>query len=338
MNSLIEKPDMRSSDLTIVGLCFAGLIESRLGSIESARKHLGVARHVLIPERGGIDQFPSNVACPTCCIFNWVGLEFHAFENWNSLDSAVGRFIQILAAMGQWNAHLRVLGVLNAISSQTEEALHKSPTLVRFLNKHKLLFSSKSPLHRFIGSTCYEGANSISIQTRSHVVLLWIINKIIWELRNDLTLAAEFLDKLHRYLLSSDEPSPFGCGRTTKPITRSMLRTLTIVPIIGHVDGPFLPKKDPAAVDWTSSNSNANRHILRWWESIDMVELLHLLSEQSQRRVLCQLSAWLIGAQPGQNPTVLTRNDLEDLGEEMRLGWLDMIRERRAKAKERKEI
>ncbi|KAJ9602861.1 hypothetical protein H2200_012641 [Cladophialophora chaetospira] len=332
MNSLIAKPDQRCSDVTITGLCFAGLIESRIGSIESARRHLGVVRHSLIPERGGIQEIAEHVSKPISCIIIWVGLEFHAFENWHALDSAVNTFVQIMSAIGTWMAKLSLHGKPTSTTSQTEKHVHTSSPFFRFLKNHKQLFNRKSPFHRFIGPTCYEGANSISIQIRSHMALLWLTNKILWELRDDITMSAKFLESFYRWILSSDDPTPFGFGRTAKPTNTSVLKTLTIVGMMGFCSAAFVPEKNPAAIDWTSGGKmNENRHILRMWEAIDMLELLHLLSEESRRRVLCQLSAWLIGPEPGQSSTMLNKDDFEDLGDEMRLGWLDMVRRRHLK-------
>lgn len=54
-----------------------------------------------------------------------------------------------------------------------------------------------------------------------------------------------------------------------------------------------------------------------------IVELFRLLSKHSKHEIAEQLSAWLIGWQSGNTPVDLGTDQLEALGDEMTLAWME---------------
>jgi hypothetical protein len=63
------------------------------------------------------------------------------------------------------------------------------------------------------------------------------------------------------------------------------------------------------------------------------VELLQLLPDESRYRIAQQLSAWLIGPQPGDTIPVISDIELEAFGHEMRCAWLEQVNPRNAQTR-----
>lgn len=318
MNKLISDPATRFSDSTIMGLNFAGLVESRIGSLTSARKHLAAVRN-LIADRGGMQVLPVEISIPTCCIWTWVGLGSHAFSDLMSLEIALEMFKSNMMGIHRWMPSL-----LDVVDDDGSAVSRISRTLLaRYLLARIRIFSSFSPLYRFVGGSCYEG---IENQARSHVALLWAINQILYELRDDYKQATGFLDALYRYVESADETSSGNAQNLAKVSKPSELKTLTIINILGRVSELYLSNTTGEDLHGICFPQKENRCGLRFWEAVKVVELLHLLSLESRKRVLRQLSNWLIGTDSSEDVEVICEDELENLANEMRGAWFDQVK------------
>jgi hypothetical protein len=324
MNKLISDPATRFSDNTIMGLNFAGLIESRLGSLASARKHLAAVRD-LIMQRGGMKMLPLAISIPTCYIWNWVGLGSHAFQNLQALENALDVFKSNMRGIREWMPRL-----LNVVDDDGNTVRRISRTvLARYLLARVRIFSSFSPLYRFIGQSYYEGSDD---QAQSHAALLWAINQILYEARDDYKQAIRFLDAFYRYIESADEIDPDTIQIPVKGVKPSGLKTITVLNFLGRVDELYLANTS----GYRSCDKNLpQKHIrssLRLWETVQVVELLLMLSSKSRKRVLRQLSGWLTGMNSSEVFEAISDYELEGLAAEIREAWSNQKRRRNVSA------
>ncbi|KIW72754.1 hypothetical protein PV04_00929 [Phialophora macrospora] len=325
INELIADSATRLSDTTITGLAFGSLIEWQVDSLDLARQHLAFVRHTLLPQRDTTQSLSFFTGfCAYVCLL-WVGLGVHAFTSLETLTAAIERFLRIQSGMQQHAMGLPVhyLKLTNPIPAMRESKLVQSRQ--RYVASRDRTFGASSTLRRFL---VVQDPKDMAFSSHQ-LILLWIVNKILFELRDDLEMSAEFLDTLYRYVESHGDPSPFGSvttPRSTHP-RGSGLKTFTIIAIVGHISGSYLPKANPEAVDWSSEMQvQNNRPLLRFWESVDMVELLQLLPNESRYRIAQQLSAWLVGPQPGDTVAVIGDIELKAFGHEMRCAWVQQAK------------
>lgn len=324
MNKLISDPATRFSDNTIMGLNFAGLVESRVGSLASARKHLAAVRD-LITHRGGIQVLPMEISIPTCCIWSLVGLGSHAFPDLKALEIAMNMFKSNMTGIRQWVSSL--LDQVNDDGSKVSRISHT--LLARYLLARIRIFSSFSPLYRFVGHSCYGVSED---QARSHFALLWATNQILYESRDDYKQATRFLDASYCYVESADEPCPGDLQISRKGTKSSGLKTTTVLDFLGRVYELYLSNASSKDVYGISFPQKEGRSGLRLWETVQVVELVHLLSLKSRKGVLRQLSDWLIGTDLSEDVKVIFEDKLEDLTNEMRGAWLDQKDRRNTRA------
>ncbi|KAJ9608675.1 hypothetical protein H2200_006446 [Cladophialophora chaetospira] len=322
INELIVDPLACVSDATIAGLAFGSLIEWQVGSLELARRHLGFVRHTLLPKRSGPRALSFHYGF---CIYTnllAVGLGTQAFVSSHTMRKAVRKFVRITSAMQQHSTEILEGDLRHSRSITARQNSKPWVDSQQYRVKRRQVFGHSSTLHGFLVPLDPEDA----IYSSHQLVLLWVLNKMLLELRDDVELSVGFLDTLCRYVESHDDPSPFGSGgpRQKRRVMGSGLKSFTLTSMIGYISYSYLPSTTFKSVDWSSeSSTQQERPLLRFWENIDMFELLRLLSKQSKYKVAQQLSAWLIGPPPGKILRALGEDELEALGEEMTRAWLE---------------
>ena len=265
INELVADPTTRSSDNTIAGLSFGSLIEWQVGSLELARQHLGFLWHTLLPQRVGLQTMSVFGGFSTYLSLIGVGLGIHAFANMQMLSAAVERFLSIISAMQKQ--------VLKARQQQSADGQMResSGSFQHYMLSRKRAFAASSVLHSVL--TSEHPINSVL--SCHQLVLLWVINKMLFELRSDVEMASEFLDTMHRYVESYDNPSAFSPSISPNNARKagSGLKVFAVNAVVGHISTSFIPKVDSRAVDWTSEmKPSRNRCLLRFWENVDMGE------------------------------------------------------------------
>lgn len=283
MQSVVSDSRTRFSDNTITALSFAGLIEARAGELEKGRKHL-VASKTLIEDRGGIQTMPIALSFPVLTTFLWLGTGAGAFRDSHAVELAIQRFRN---------------GVLQLQHSEPD-ATHSSICNSEFeicAYIRDLAFGPSSPLRPFIEGVHRDPSLP---QQRSHAAILWVFNVIMNEQRKDCVGTARFLNSFCRYVESSGGSDP------------SSLKAWTVVLALG-----FCGARHDA-----ENGKDINDSVLRWWEAMDVVELLLLISEQSRKRVVGFLS-WRLISSDESTSEMFTKKRLDQLASEMRFKWLE---------------
>lgn len=167
-------------------------------------------------------------------------------------------------------------------------------------------FSPVSPLRPFVEATIEDQDAS---QSRCHMAILWVLNRILWDLRFDYDKSVTFLDRLHDIL------EPMDLATTLKAMTVLFV----IMDCVARMGVPTV-EQTHNITDMLTSQGDDDRRILWWWEAVDAIELMLLMKEGTSRKILRLLSAELIGPEtPGTNlPDLL----LDDIADEIKLGWL----------------
>jgi len=308
MSQMVTNPATRYSDSTILGIASGGVVETRLGDLSKAQKHLVAAKH-LIEARG---DFQANCLSSVATFNIWFGQDVGAFSDFRALESAISSFTKSILAIQEWRQSLP--GNIRPRSQGDSQA-----PLAQYLASHYRAFHVHSPLRRFVESDFPDRDRS---QQRSHIAILWILNKSLSELRYRYKESTKFLDTLYRYVESGDSPTSASTegGKTRR---RPTIKARTVVYILADCASKF--DKELILLghnaNSASGREDGDRCDLPWWEAIDVLALLHLVSEARREKVLRLLSEWLIGTEAGKAP-VLTRRELDEIADEMMMGWL----------------
>lgn len=300
MNESISNPKTRFSDHTITGLTMAGLIETRLGNTASGRIHMAAVR-ALVRSRAVVHGVPMQVNFATFCNTTRIGLDSSAFPDVAGFESALSDFLDAMAGMQRWTLTSSRLLDTKADDADSET----SPSVRRYALARRRAFSPSALLHRFIGPTCYE---EVGFERRSHVARLWGINRILYELRDDLDQCTDFLETLHRYMESTNELSPTDRRASAMDPKLTKLKVTAVNAILGKVGTIFLAKR--------SAGDSF------WWRTVDAVEILHLLSLSTRARLLAEFSAGLIGSETPEVIRLVTENQLKNIADEIRQAWI----------------
>lgn len=252
-----------------MGLAFGSLIEWQVESLEVAQRHLGFVRHTLLSRRGPLRTISFSVGFYVTVMQLWVGLGPYAFLDGYALDTTVDQLVKIISAMQQWTVNMPIYCPRGSSSSQLKGQAGLTARIRRhWVIRHRVL-GARSTLNGFLGP-----ADSPNASYFQHsLTLLWLINKMLWELRDDLDMSEAFLETLHKYVESHDSISSFSSHipQTEEHLRGSGLKPFTVVALVEHISSFFLPKHNPNAIDWTSlPGLEPDRPLLRFWENVNM--------------------------------------------------------------------
>jgi len=139
------------------------------------------------------------------------------------------------------------------------------------------------------------------------MAILWILNRILWDLRSSYEESVNFLDSLHHLVESA--------GFVSLKCVTMLFMTAECVARIGVQQ----TKQNHNTTDIMLGRGYGDCRVRWWWEAVDVVESLLLLTETTRERIQLLLSTCLLEASPKN--AVLTHSSLGDIGDEMRLGW-----------------
>jgi hypothetical protein len=341
MFEMVANTETRYSDITITALSFASWAEGRSGTLEKAQNHLLGVKY-LVQARGGLARLSPTTSAPVLYPFIWLGLRAGFFPEVMSLETAIAAFLRLMRSMQEWQQQYQQ-DVIWSYLADVADTRVQYRDFQEYVEARTLAFGPLSALRPFLEVPFFDLANQI--QFRSHVVVLWMLNKTLWELRGYPSLCCTFLRELDRNVTASDETTQ----HLNKAVTgewdvleieklrlarrKPTLKATAVVHIIAScaMRAKWPPKARPPIPRWydpTSSTTEAGNGfmptIVRLFEAIDGVELLQFLPDRRQQRVLARLSAWLIGEmQTAQSPeySSLSNTDLETIAAEMRSAW-----------------
>ena len=301
MNKMISDKRTRVSDDTIIGLTFAGVAEARNGELLKAQKHL-VASRLLIDDGGGPDQISVTTCISTGSAMIFFGLGVGAFQNFRVLTISIKAFTQAMMNIQSANQQFR---------RETRKILLRdgnfTKDLHRYIANRRRAFDPVSALRPFMEAEFHDKARS---QQRSHVAILWLMNRALWEFRGSYKDSANFL----QHLLSNVE-----YDNDTAAGARPTMKAWGLLYIVANIAATLTARPSwPAIKEGATAKKNG---ILGSWELLDLVELLELLPEDKKARVVGLLSTWLIGGSEEEEHTT-TEKELDEIGNLMKVKWL----------------
>ncbi|KAG4438014.1 hypothetical protein IFR05_006515 [Cadophora sp. M221] len=289
----LSNPSTRLSDSTIDRIMMTAVAENRIGyPTTGAQKHLSVAKGLVLERGDRFERMPITVVI----VLIWLGTGKDAFLDASTLNTAIDTFNSSLLAFIKpdqekpsnsditcWRVQL---GLLNTYTQVRQRA-----------------FGSTSPLRPFVEASML----GPSAQFRSHIAILWILNKILWDLRHAHQNSIAFLSQLCYVVANS--------GATNlKPVTVLFI----IMDCVSRMGVP-VNEQDHNITDIMMSQGSDDLRIRWWWETVDAVEIILLLTEKSRSNVLGVLSAILIrGTLSG---IMVAGEALAEIENEVKLVW-----------------
>lgn len=144
------------------------------------------------------------------------------FQNVDKFTTAINSFISTFQAIQSWNQSLRVefeetnIGEDVKVSTSLTSKLPFVSDMLYFAGIHDLqnygtsrrkVFGPQSFLRRYIDLM---SSSSIYSERRSHFAVLWIINKMLYDLRHDYHESKEFIERLLHDVVSGEIPMADG--------------------------------------------------------------------------------------------------------------------------------
>ena len=290
----------RYSNTTIANITLAATTEDRVGLRSEAQKHLAAAKRLITDRGDGHQQIPIT----TMVAFIWLGTGTDAFPDSESLETAITSFTSSLFAF-----HQRRSGQEghSAMLEQAIDTMHgSSEGLLRtYTHSCRQAFDPLSPLRPFVEAVLQDQTVS---QIRSHMAILWVLNLILWDLRYNYEDSINFLDRLYLLVASADLAK-------LKPLSLLFM----IADCVARL-GIYVNEQTHNTTDIMLGRGDGDRRIMWWWETVEAVDTLLLLSKRTRDRILHILSAELVETKI--NSEELTQSSIAHIAEEIRLGWL----------------
>jgi hypothetical protein len=346
MYKMVTDAKTRHSDITITALGFAAWAEARSSSLARAMNHLLGVTH-LVQGRGGLMRLPLMIRSPIPYPFIWMGIGGRAFPSVRALEYAIASFLWLMESMQGLHAQL----LQDMMRSNTGVPRGHQRSLKMYSRARREAFGPLATLRPFLQVPFFDSANRI--QVRSHVALLWMLNRAMWELYDDLDECSDFLKELDRRGTTSDPSAQCPNNTVICPLNvvemrnlaqtrrKSTLKTHAIVHIFtmcsmtvnwppARYTAPVLTGlRDAPVVRWYDTTEEVDENlatpsVIRLSETADVVELLQLLSPESMQQVLHQLSAWLqvdVHTVESSEDPILSRAELTEIADEIRCAW-----------------
>jgi hypothetical protein len=248
MQNYLTDGTTRYSDNTITALSFAGLVEARAGALDKSREYL-IACKAVICARGGIQSMPMALSFSVLITFLWLGTGAGAFSDSHAVEFAIEIFRTGVLQLQQ-NRHL----VQKHAGSSTSSASCET-----YCDARDLAFGPSSPIRPFIEPVYHDSSLP---QQRIRTAILWVLNMMMYEQQQDWRSSTDFLKSFYRYVESSGVTNP------------SNLMAWTVVLALRFCGAQFDGE----------SRKNVDESVLRWWEVVDVVELLQLSRRSIEAR------------------------------------------------------
>ena len=283
-------------DETIIGVIAGAIMEWRLSNLYESQKHLK-ATFALLSLRGGLRaiqdmKYPAAVVC----VFGFVNIRCMShFDTLQSLRTATGALINRLSRFQSWNQKIRSH---RATCGRHDDLIQKLQELPNCQKKRTLKLG-----YLETRAYCFNGTSAICpnirpkflkerpAEARPYAATLYLINSMLYNLREDEAKAIEFLEDLvYTVAMSIPEAEPSVQANSNRP---AKLSATTVMLIVLH-----------CATNlglWKSSEDTA----LRSWEAIEFVDLMMLTSPDTQAKITESMCSWLMGSMRDRNSLVL---------------------------------
>jgi hypothetical protein len=294
MYEMVAVPKTRFIDAAIISLTVGAYTYSRDDGLAKAQNHLKGVR-CLIEGRGGIARLVERTGFQVLNSFVCMGLGVGAIEGMALLEDAIAS-----CSRGMRNMQRRQIQVQEAVTpylaAADESCAQEQQVLKRYIAARNRALGPVSALRPFLQKPFYDAG--LRSHMRSHVTLLWMLNKTLWDMREDYTASIHLLDELSRYVEAGDDThqrlmccmAAYSCSPS--PEEQEELATLQTgestlkCAAVYHIFVNFTRN-----ICW---ESEVPLLISKWVEVVDVAELLLHLPDQSRRRVLAELSSWLV--------------------------------------------
>lgn len=293
MNKAIANPTTCYLDNTLAVVATAGCAEAYSGDLALGRRHL-LALKTLIEGRGGSTILQDMLFGQAILIVVGrvtVGLGEANFSDTARLKRDMGSFISTFQAMQSWNQRLREEfgefrdGAMSSsrmkMSTDTFPSLSHTfhGTNARDIQRYSLsrrkVFGETAVLRKYMEPQ----STSIEIRNRRyHFAVLWIINKLLYDLKTDLDKSKEFLEGILLNVSSSEFPGQDSSSNSSAEARLTPLTMFCIAAACAAEHNPEFAERGG---------------ILHSWDAVDMLELMELASKDSQEEVTALLSSWL---------------------------------------------
>jgi hypothetical protein len=321
MYEMVTDPKTRFTDTAIISLTVGAYTDGRSGGLAKAQNHLKGVR-CLIEEHGGTARLAERTGFQVLNSFVCMGLGVGVFGRTAALEDAIASFLRDMRGMQQWQPHVRKAVTWPYLAAADESCAREQQVLKRYTASRNRALGPLSALRPFLRTPFYEAG--LRTHLRSHVALSWMLNKALWDLREDYTACTHLLDELSRYVEAGDDTHQ----RLMRCMTAADYPSPELEELVTLAGEPTLIC---AAVYHVFVNCTRNIRwepetpslISKWFEVVDVVELLLLLPEQSRWRVLSELSSWLVGDAHLARPEPMSAADLERVADEMRRAWCE---------------
>lgn len=318
MNRAIADPTTCYSDNTFMTMVAAAVAIARFEGSAQARKHL-LALRKLMEVRGGssiLQDMPLAYSIVTTNCFLSIGTKDATFAGNSSLCTAIRDFIGTFQAMQAWNQSLRIEfegsnteddadgtkysdGKLPPVSDMLSFATIRD--LQRYRSTRGEVFGPQSCLRRYISPTY---AIPVESERRCHFAALWIINKMLYDLRHNYHESRDFVAQLSEAVAACEIPATDGYSTSTATPLKP-LAVIYILETIAVKHSPEFAKRGG---------------ILHSWDSINPLELMELATNDSHTEVTALLSSWLTNDEC--NIFYMTENRLSAISQEITNEWL----------------
>jgi hypothetical protein len=303
LRKAVSNSDTMYSDATIACITLAATTEARVGLLSEAQKHLAAAKRLII----GRGDSGRRIPITTIVAFIWIGTGTDTFPDSGSLEVAIASFTSSLLAFHQsrW-----IQEDHSAILKQAMTPIRVSPEglLPAYIQSRRRAFHPLSPLRPFVEAVFKD--QSVG-ETRNHMAILWVLNRILWNACYSYQDSISFLDRLYMLVASAD---------------LAKLTALTVLFMI--VDcvarlGMF-NEESHNTTDMILRHKDGDWRIKWLWEVVKVVEMLSLLLKETREGILHVLSAELVETET--NREAFTESFLDHIADDIRSGWLHSTR------------
>jgi len=177
------------------------------------------------------------------------------------LDAAIKSFAQAMREMQSANREFRRVLEKGFVPDDINRE-----DLLKYVAHRRRAFSPGSTLRPFIKAEFHDKARS---QQRSHVAILWFLNRMLWLFRDNYRDSANFLHYLTVNIEYEDGPD-----KSSRPT----MKAWGLVYILANVAGKLTSRPSFSV----GKDSETQRRMVFWLvEVLDVVELLELLPENT---------------------------------------------------------
>jgi hypothetical protein len=261
--------DGRVSDGTLYGIISAGVAESRVSNLATARKHLeaGLTLWEMRSRHDPRPQITYPVGLVLCNAYIGIGVN-HFFKHQVSFVTAASSIVEQLELMQTWNHEVQ-----QRVSDGTVQATAATHPSDELLAARGIIEAEDSIINGHVRRWITEKSGP---ESRTSLGALFAINTVLWASRNNEAELIDYVRELDYYLLNS-EPEPMVNGTP-------QLTPMAAMYIIGFCSSNL-----------QSRYGKSERTLFDLWDVIRFVEFMMLVGPATREKVKRGLASWLLG-------------------------------------------